>query len=389
MPPIHVNRRRFLGCSATAALAISQGSLAEAAGRGDVRPIRLGVIGVGTRGTALLRALLEIESATVVAVCDAEAKHRQRGRGIVEKARGQRIDAYDDDRRILERDDVDAVVVALPCDLHEDVYRETIRAGKHLYAEKPLGISLASCDRLIAEAEQSPNIRFQVGFQRRFNPRFQEGIDLIRAGELGRLIEVRASSSSSNGPMMGQRGWLGRRERSGDWMVEHAVHLWDVLHWLTGSLPIRATGWGRRDLFAETDPGRDVTDHYSVELEWADGLRASFHQSWIAPANEEFTGSSLRILGENGGLDFNSGTLTYRDREPKRRAVQPGPLPDTRLSLQAFLGSIRSEESSLEVSGLSSLRDARDATLIGLLVRKAVDERRAVNINEFNEVASV
>jgi predicted dehydrogenase len=379
MPPIHVNRRRFLGCSATAALAISHGNLAEAAGRGDVRPIRLGVIGVGTRGTALLRALLEIESATIVAVCDAEAKHRQRGQGIVEKARGQRIEAFDDYRRILDRGDVDAVVIALPCDLHEEAYRASIRAGKHLYAEKPLGISLAACDRLIAEADQSPQVRFQVGFQRRFNPRFQEGIDLIHAGELGRLIEVRASSSSSNGPMMGQGGWLGLRDRSGDWMVEHAVHLWDVLHWLTGSLPIRATGWGRRDLFADKDPGRDVTDHYSVELEWADGLRASFHQSWIAPASEDFTGSSLRVLSEKGGFDFNSGILTFRDREPKRRAVQPGPQPDTRLSLEAFLASIRSDDSSV---GLPSLSDARNATLIGLLVRKAVDERRTVAIEE-------
>jgi predicted dehydrogenase len=381
MPPIHVNRRRFLGCSATAALAISHGNLADAAGSSDIRPIRLGVIGVGTRGTALLRALLEIEAATVVAVCDTEAKHRQRGQGIVDKARDQRAEAFDDYRRILERADVDAVVAALPCDLHEDVYRATIQAGKHLYAEKPLGISLAACDRLIEAAEQAPQVRFQVGFQRRFNPRFQEGIDLIRAGELGRLVEVRASSSSSNGPMMGQGGWLGRRDRSGDWMIEHAVHVWDVLHWLLGSMPIRATGWGRRDLFADKAPGRDVTDHYSVELEWANGLRASFHQSWIAPANEDFTGSTLRVLGEKGGLDFNSGILTYRDRDPKRRSVQSGPQPDTRLSLQAFLGSIRTEDASVVV-GPPSLSDARDATLIGLLVRKAVDERRTVSFEE-------
>lgn len=390
MPPIHVNRRRFLGCSASAALAISHGNLADAAGPGEHRPIRLAVVGVGGRGTALLRGLLEIESAAVVAVCDAEAKHRQRGCGIAEKARGRRIDAVDDYRRILDRSDVDAVAVALPCDLHESVYREAVQAGKHLYAEKPLGISLDACDRLIAQAAESPRVRVQVGFQRRFNPRFREAVELIHGGELGRLIEVRASTCSSNGPMTGWGGWLGRRERSGDWMIEHAVHVWDVLHWLAGSPPVRAAGWGERGLFADQDPERDVTDHYSVELEWASGLRASFHQSWIAPANEEFTGSTLRVLGERGGLDVNSGVLTYRDRELKRRIIQPGPQPDTRLSLEAFLDAIRSDDSSGEGSSAAGLADARAATLTGLLVRKAVDEQRSVSIDELSaKVAAV
>ena len=80
-------------------------------------------------------------------------------------------------------------------------------------------------------------------------------------------------------------------------MVEQAVHIWDVLHWLHGELPISATGWGRTGLFARHDPGRDVTDHYSVELEWQDGFRASFLQSWITPADDGFTGSTLRSPG--------------------------------------------------------------------------------------------
>ena len=128
-------------------------------GRGidaEASPVRMGVIGVGNRGTALLRALLELPGTPIVAVCDFEPKHRQRGQGIVEKARGQRPDAYDDPRRVLDRPDIDAVVVAVPCDAHEAVYRDAIMAGKHLYAEKPLALSLAGCDRLIAEAAELP-----------------------------------------------------------------------------------------------------------------------------------------------------------------------------------------------------------------------------------------
>jgi predicted dehydrogenase len=380
MPPLALNRRRFLGCSAAASIALSQGELAEAAAvERDVAPVRLGLIGVGNRGTALLRVVLGLPGTMVVAVCDAEPKHRQRGQGIVEKARGHRPEACDDHKRVLDRPDVDAVVVALPCDLHEAVYREAILAGKHLYAEKPLALDLAACDRLIAESARAPALAFHVGFQRRSNPRFREGAELIRRGELGPLIEARASWTSSNGPLTGYGGWLSRRDRSGDWMVEQAVHIWDVFQWLTGKPPVRATGWGRRDLFADIDPSRDVTDHYAAELEWADGFRASFLQSWVAPADDGFTGSTLRVMGERGGYDFGTGALTLRDRAAARRAIQPGPQADTRMALESFLTAVRSERPALPPV---TLAEARAATRIGLLVRKAVDLGRVVTLDE-------
>jgi predicted dehydrogenase len=380
MPPICVNRRRFLGCSAAAGLALTQGNLAEAAGvEGAPAPVRVGVIGVGNRGTALLRGVLELSDASIVAVCDAEAKHRLRGQGIAEKAGGHRPESYDDHRRLLDRKDVDAVVIAVPCDLHNSLYGDAIAAGKHLYAEKPLGVSLADCDHLAGLAAAAPQLAVHVGYQRRSNPRYREAVERIRRGELGALVEARASWSSSNGPMTGHGGWLGRRGRSGDWMVEQAVHVWDVLYWIKGELPARASGWGRRGLFARTDPQRDVTDHYSVELEWADGFRASFVQSWIAPADDGFTGTTLRVLGEDGGFDFATGALTFRDRSLPRQTIQGGPQADSRLALEAFLAAVRAETPTAPPV---TLADARAATLIGLLARKAVDERRVVTIDE-------
>jgi predicted dehydrogenase len=380
MPPIKLNRRRFLGCSAAASLAISKGNLAEAAlVEGAAAPIRLGIIGVGNRGTALLRAALELPLTLVVAVCDAEPKHRQRGQGIVEKARGLRALSYEDPVKLLDHPDVDAVVIALPCDAHEAVYCDAIKAGKHVYAEKPLALTLAGCDRVIAESARNPQVRIHVGFQRRSNPRFREGVELIRRGELGHLIEARATWTSSNGPLTGHGGWLSQRNRSGDWMVEQAVHIWDVFQWITGEPPVRATGWGRRGLFGEADPLRDVTDHYSVELEWADGFRASLVQSWISPAGDASTGSSLRVLGDAGAFDFTSGSLCHRDRSRPRQSVHPGPHNDSRLALEAFLADIRAVSSTAPPI---TLAQARAATRIGLLARQAVDERQPVSIEE-------
>jgi predicted dehydrogenase len=378
MPPLSLNRRRFLGCSAAASLALSQGAIGEAAAA-EFAPVRLGVIGLGNRGTALLRALLELPAAPIVAIADPEPKHRQRGQGIAEKGQGRRPDAFEDPRRLLDRDDLDAVVVAVPCDLHESLTSDTLKAGKSLYVEKPLALTLRGCDRLCREAAARPELAVHVGFQRRSNPRFRECVDRIHKGELGSLIEARATWTSSNGPLLGHQGWLGRRERSGDFMVEQAVHIWDVLHWVQGQMPIRATGWGRRGLFARQDPARDVTDHYAVELEWSDGFRAAFLQSWISPADLGFTGSTLRILGEEGGIDLGTGSLTFRDRQRPRQSIHAGPQNDTRLALMDWLTAIRDEEPH---PAPVSLHDARNATLTGLLVRKAVDERRIVTMDE-------
>ncbi|WP_165224248.1 Gfo/Idh/MocA family protein [Aquisphaera insulae] len=379
MPPITVNRRRFLGCSAAASLAISQAATEAAAADDTAAVVRVGLVGVGNRGTALLRSLLELPGVSVPAVCDPEPRHRLRGQGIVEKATGRRPEAIEDPRRLIERNDVDAVVVAVPCDLHESIGSDAIRAGRHLYVEKPLALTLPGCDRLILESARRPELAVQVGFQRRSNPRFREGVERVRSGELGPLIEARATWTSSNGPLVGHDGWLGRRDRSGDFMVEQAVHVWDILHWLRGGPPSKAEGWGRKGLFARVDSSRDVTDHYSVELEWPDGFRASFLQSWVSPADDGFTGTTLRVLGEEGGLDLSTGSLSFRDRGRPRQSIHPGPQNDTRLALMDFLASIRAER---RLPPPVTLAEAREATLTGLLVRKAVDERRAVTMGE-------
>ena len=367
MPPLSINRRRFLGCSA-AGLAITQGRGSEASTTAS--EVRLGVIGLGNRGTSLLRTALEIPQVRVTALADFDPKHRLRAQGIVEKASGYRPEGLETPARLLERTDVDAVLVALPCDLHASVYIQAIRAGKGLYGEKPLAPSLADCDRVIAEADRYPEAIVHVGFQRRSNPRYREAIAALSQGEAGELISGQGVWTSSNGPMNGHRDWLGSRERSGDWMVEQAVHVWDVYRWLLGSSPVRVVGGGRRDLFAKSQPTRDVSDDYSAQLFWADGFHLTFHQSWVVPADEGFTGNSQRVVGTEGGIDLSVGTLIYRDRSKPRKAFHPGVQPDTKNALMAFLEAVRSDE---PMTPPIRLAEAREATRIGLMVRDAVD----------------
>jgi predicted dehydrogenase len=371
MTPIRLNRRRFLGASAAAGLALSQGvAPADTDAGGPPRPVRLGLIGAGSRGTALTRALLELPGARFTAVCDTEPRHARRAQGIIEKATGDRPDASDSTADLLAREDVEAVIVALPCDLHAATYRMALAAGKHLYAEKPLGLTLDECDAVIAAAASRPELAVHVGHQRRSNPRVRAAVDVARRGDLGTLLSARGRWISSNGPISGHDGWLGRRERSGDWMIEQACHVWDVLAWAAGGPPAWATGSGQRDVFAAIDPNRDVTDHYSVLLSWPGGLHATFTQSWVDPADDAFTGADLQLVGTAGGLDLTRGVATFRDRARPRLVLPATDGSDTKLALAAFLAAVRAPEPTPPPL---TLEEARLATQVGLLVREAID----------------
>ena len=376
MPPIRMNRRKFLGASAAAGWAISQGRVE---GSDAARTVRVGLIGLGTRGTTLLRTLLELAGVEVVALADLDDRHLSRASGIVEKARGARPEATNRWESLADRADVDALVVALPCDLHAPVYVAALAAGKHLYGEKPLAPTLEECDRVIAQAAKSPELVAHVGYQRRSNPRYREGVILARRGDLGRLISGSGEWISSNGPMNGHDGWLARRGRSGDWMIEQAVHAWDVFGWIKGCSPARAFGHGRRDLFGR--PAARPRRHRRLRgaTGMARRLPRRLRHSWVAPADDAFTGVAQRVVGEAGGLDLATGSVTYRDRSRPRQTIHPGPQPDTRLALDHFLGAIRSEK---PIPPPITLVEARDATAVGLLVRKAVDERRVVTWDE-------
>lgn len=392
-PPLKINRRNFLSCSAAAGIAWTQGGEPAVAaglseGLGD-RPVTLGVIGCGGRGTTLIRGLLSIPQARISAVVDLDSRHRRRAVGIIARAQGAGVaepaalESIDD---LLQRPEIEAVVVALPCDLHASCNTRVLESGKHLYAEKPLALTLAECDLLIEQAARRPELTVRVGFQRRSNPRFREAVALARSGELGRLLEGRASWISSNGPVSGSDGWMGHRQRSGDWMVEQAVHVWDIFQWIQGSPPARAYGLGHRGVFEDAagSGDRDVTDLYVVLLEWPDGFHLVFTQSWVDPAEESFTGVKQKLIGSLGGLDLGSGVAVFRSTRPRKVLTAPAE-PDTTLALREFLAAIRSP---VPLDPPISLVEARDATLTAWLARTAIDERREVRLEEIGRPLS-
>ena len=156
-----LTRRRFIGQSAAAGLALSlpgvAGNLAGA--KEPVKPVRLGFVGVGGRGTYLLRTALEIGGVEVPAICDITAENLERAGRLVEK-RGQKKPAGysrgpEDFRRMVEREDLDAVINATPMELHTPVMVAAMEAGKYGATEVPAAITLEECWQLVETSERT------------------------------------------------------------------------------------------------------------------------------------------------------------------------------------------------------------------------------------------
>ena len=357
---------------------------AKGQNRGSDRPerVRVGFIGVGGRGTTHLRTMLELPGAEIAAVCDIDPTALDRAAKLVAAGPGKKKpSAHEDYRRVLASKDVDAILSALPCDLHAKVYLDVIAAGKDLYAEKPMCITVSECDAVVKAAEASGLI-VQVGFQRRYSRRMEEGIRRIHAGDIGEVIEMRASFLASFGPL---RGWFSRRARSGDWMVEQAVHLFDVMNWVFRATPIKAYGCGRRDLFTKDEPDRDVTDYYSAIIEYPGGVIVNWLHSWLCPGKGPFSKHTCQVIGRTGAVDLYDGQIAYLDGKRSEEVLPEEEANTTRIAQESFLDLVKKRLGGAPRAGLkprSGVQNGRDAVLTALLVRKAVDERRVVTWDE-------
>jgi len=365
-----MNRRDVIGAAGTIAAGTATSALMA---QYSERVVRVGCIGVGGRGSRLLTQLLLIEGVEIRAICDIDPAHLAKAQAMVVEAGQKKPDGLDDWKKLLERTDIDAVVSALPIDLHADNYIDVIASGKDLYGEKPLARTLAECDRVL-EAAKRGDVIFQVGFQRRANPFVIAAVKQVHSGDIGELVEGRIQWSNSWGPL---GGWFGKRERSGDWMVEQAVHNWDVINWATQSLPLRAMGMGRSDLFRDFQPDRNVHDYYSAVVEYESGVLVNILHSWVSP--EKFNGNHTRLIGVKGGVDFRDGLVSYRkeQKKPDRQLVDKEETHGDGLSLRAYINSVRTRKPSV-----ASVEAGHSATLAGLLVREAVYTKQIVSVKD-------
>ena len=195
-----MKRRQFI--KASSALAAPTIVPSSVLGQGDqVAPsnrIALGVIGCGRRGTGNMRGMMNEDGVQAVAICDADAAHREATKKRVEehyakakpsgKYRG--CDAISDYRELCERKDIDAVIVATPDHWHALATLAALRGGKDVYCEKPITHLFAEGQAVYKEAAKRKAI-FQVGSQQRSDTRFRIATEVVLNGLIGKLKEVK------------------------------------------------------------------------------------------------------------------------------------------------------------------------------------------------------
>jgi predicted dehydrogenase len=277
-----LSRRRFLKrAGAAAATTLLAPHLARAANPSE--KIRLALIGCGGMGNRHLDSLVANDRCEVVAVCDVWKRRYEASADKVESVYGHRPEGYQDYRRILERDDIDAVFSATPDHWHALIAIHACEAGKDVYTEKPVATTISE-GRAMVEAARRYGRVMQVGTQQRSQDLFHEAVDIVQSGRLGQVTTAGAWVGVNN-PYSFETIteppedldwdlWLGPApyrpyspQRHGGFRAFHdyargeltnwGVHLLDVVHWGIGHdapLTVKASGGSYRQLSGGDDP---------------------------------------------------------------------------------------------------------------------------------------
>ncbi len=297
-----ISRREFLigATAATAGLLVTGRELfaqaAETAPAGP--PVGIGVIGLGLQGKAILSALSTQPAAAVVAVCDTYEPYTKKALEIAPKAT-----AYQDYKKLLEQQGVDAVVVATPSHKHKEIVLAALAAGKHVYCEAPIAMDPAEAKE-IAKAALAAKPIFQAGLQLRANPLHKHVLGFVKTGVPGTIAQTRAlwhkrlnwRRMAPTPEREAELNWKIAKASSAGLMGEVGIHQADVMSWYFDALPVAVTGWG--GVMGYQD-GRDVADTVQCVFEYPNNTRFVYDATLVSSyegSYEAIYGSASAVL---------------------------------------------------------------------------------------------
>ena len=333
-----IGRRGFLRRSASGALAAAAAGKAPAVGAVRATPRRaapgdrvvIGMIGLGVRGRQHhLKKLLGNRQVDIAALCDVDRNHGALAAQRVLERHGKQVPVYQDFRRLLEQKDLDAVVIAAPDHWHSIMAIEAIEAGRDVYCEKPLTLTIGEGRRMVDVAREYGTV-YQNGSQQRSDLRFNYAIALVRAGKIGRIKQVATHLGfpgkfgnlggitwpgkwqpfQTPPPELDWNRWLGpapyhdyspnrchfefryHLDHSGGRMTDWGAHHNDIAQWALGagnSGPIAAEGEGHVQLSGPYDS----IGVFEVRYKYADGAELVCSDSG---------GNGVRITGTDGWI---------------------------------------------------------------------------------------
>lgn len=330
-------RRGFIRAAAAATAAVPAIVPASAFGRQRTAPserIGLAFIGLGVMNRGHLNGFLGQNDVQVLAVCDVDQTRREHAKQRVDEAYGKNrkcgespvCDAYVDFRDILAREDVDAVVIATPDHWHAIQVIEAAKAGKDIYCEKPLSLTIREAQRMIEVVRERKRV-FQTGSQQRseFGGKFRQACELVRSGRVGRVLTIHVGVGGPSRPcdlpeeamepgldwdrwlgpaptrpynsVLSPRGvhkhfpaWRAYQEYSGGGMTDMGAHHFDIAQW---ALDMDKAGP------VEILPPRDDRAESGVKFVYANGVEMIHGGP-----------SGLTIVGTNGVISVDRDHLS-------------------------------------------------------------------------------
>ncbi len=339
--------------------------------------VTIGLIGCGDRGTGVGALFARDDRVRFTALCDVRSSQMDKAAAVLKASGAKRFQDY----RELLQSPVDAVYIATPVYLHPLHLESAILAGKHVYCEKPMGVDVAGCLRVIRAAEKaSPSQCVTVGFQNRYGPGYLEAESLIRANAIGPIKMARSNWIASTGIGKVKRApvppeqekriyWVDWREYSGDMIVEQDCHGVDVLNWFLGGAPLKAAGSGGRILRTYGD----TYDNLNVTYTYPSGVQAILTATQFGPNGYRVV--SETFIGVEGVIETERQSLTVY-RNPKERMVKKIDKSITESAVEQFVQRI------LENKPENTAARAAESTLTCILGRMAIDRKREVTWKE-------
>jgi predicted dehydrogenase len=351
-----MTRRTFLSASAAAlagAATLNAGAEMPRFARNSA-PLRVAMVGCGARGMLLLEGLRALAAdgvpVQVTVVADEDAARRQAAVTI------SGAPAVADWRDLAGRGDVDALVVALPDDLHAPAALAAVRQGKHVYLETPVARSRGEAQSL-AEAVALSGAVVQVGAAECASPAWRLAADMVRAGRIGRVHWCH--SVAACGTRGGAADWRGQHDRSQGLAAQlHYDQIMPIIQALNpGAASSATTAGGRWDSFGNTP------DSLISTVRFGDGLSVN-----LVSSNMNTTGQRPMLRGELGSIEVcaNGVMLTPEQGAEQWIAAPTGRFTAEQLLLKDWVEAVRGEHAPLCPLSLGlAAQQAVDLSLAG------------------------
>ncbi len=255
-----------------------------------INHIGVGIIGCGLIGHKRAAEVVKHSQSILVSVYDT---HLQQAEKLAQLYAVKAVSSW---QEMIADDRIQVLIVATPNKFLAEIAIPALNKGKHVLIEKPMGRNLTEAMSM-SEAAQAGNALLKIGFNHRYHPALLKAHELLKNGEIGKVINIRAHYGHGGRPGY-EKEWRGNLEMAGGGeLTDQGVHLLDLIHWFMGKMPLSAFAMTQTMVW----PIAPLEDNAFALLQYDDGAVVNFHSSWTQWKNEFV----FSIFGELGALYIN------------------------------------------------------------------------------------